>query len=206
MAEYTLNSGEQKANKKMALEGNENIAYRELDRQKGLDPINRGYLEAYLHDLELRQLKDNTLRQKLWRIFPLLQRLQFKDLKQITRMELEEHIIYRKRNKSPITVQGDILELKLFFRWLVPDHYEDLFKNIKMKRVRKKLPVEHLINRDDIQKLVQACDNQRDRALFMLIWDSGARISEILSLNIGHIELDRFGAVVIVDGKTGRRR
>ncbi len=83
----------------------ENIAYRELDWQKGLDPLNCGYVEAYLHDLELRQLRDTTLRHKLWRIFPLLQRLQIRDLKQITRIELEEYIIYRKRNKRPITVQ-----------------------------------------------------------------------------------------------------
>ncbi|HNW79886.1 MAG TPA: tyrosine-type recombinase/integrase [Methanoregulaceae archaeon] len=184
----------------------ENIAYRELDRQKGLDPLNRGYLEAYLHDLELRQLRDTTLRHKLWRVFPLLQRLQFKDLKQITRMELEEYIIYRKRNKSPITVQGDILELKLFFRWLVPDRYPDLFQNIRMKRTNRKLPVEYLLVKDDIRKLVKACDNQRDRALIMLLWDSGARISEVLSRNVGHVEIDKYGAVVIVDGKTGRRR
>ena len=86
----------------MAVQDNENYVYRELDRQKGLDPVNRGYLEAYLHDNELRQLKDNTLRQKLWRIFPLLQRLEFKDIKQITRVEFEEYIIHRKRNRSPI--------------------------------------------------------------------------------------------------------
>ncbi len=184
----------------------EHIAYRELDRQKGLDPINRSYLEAYLHDLELRQLRDATLRHKIWRVFPLLQRVQFKDLKQITRMEIEEFFIYRKRYKSPVTVQGDILELKLFFRWLLPDNVDELFQNIKMKRSRRKLPVEHLITREDIKTLVQTCDNQRDRALIMLLWDSGCRISEVLSLNVGHVQFDRYGAVVIVDGKTGRRR
>ncbi|HCU22429.1 MAG TPA: integrase, partial [Candidatus Atribacteria bacterium] len=59
---------------------------------------------------------------------------------------------------------------------------------------------------DDIRKLVKACDNQRDRALIMLLWDSGARISKVLSRNVGHVEIDKYGAVVIVEGKTGRRR
>jgi integrase len=37
-------------------------------------------------------------------------------------------------------------------------------------------------------------------------WDSGCRINEILSRNIGNIEFDRYGAVMVVDGKTGQRR
>ena len=40
----------------------------------------------------------------------------------------------------------------------------------------------------------------------MLMWDSGVRISEITSLNIGHVQFDRYGAVIIVTRKTGRRR
>ena len=35
---------------------------------------------------------------------------------------------------------------------------------------------------------------------------SGVRIGELLSLNIGHVQFDRYGAVVIVNGKTGMRR
>jgi integrase len=35
---------------------------------------------------------------------------------------------------------------------------------------------------------------------------SGVRIGELLSLNIGHVQFDRYGAVVIVNGKAGMRR
>jgi integrase len=124
----------------------------------------------------------------------------------ITRFDLEDFVIRRRRGCSPFTLYGEILETRLFFRWLVPEKEKELFKNIKNVRPRKKLPVEQLIVRDDIKALVGACDNQRDRALIMLLWDSGCRISEILSLNVGRVQFDRYGAVVIVDGKTGRRR
>ncbi|MFY1645187.1 tyrosine-type recombinase/integrase, partial [Methanoculleus bourgensis] len=100
----------------------------------------------------------------------------------------------------------DILEVKLFFRWLAPGSEKDLFQNIKIKKPRRHLPVEQLITREDIIRLVDACDKPRDRALIMLMWDSGARIGELLSLNIGHVQFDRYGAVVIVTGKTGMRR
>ncbi|MDG6251741.1 site-specific integrase, partial [Methanocalculus sp.] len=97
-------------------------------------------------------------------------------------------------------------ELKLFFRWLVPEKAKELFKNIKIKKARRHLPVDQLITREDISRMVEACDKIRDRALIMLMWDSGARISEILGLNIGHVQFDRYGAVIIVSGKTGMRR
>ena len=36
--------------------------------------------------------------------------------------------------------------------------------------------------------------------------DSGARIGEILSRNVGNVEFDQYGAIMIVDAKTGQRR
>ncbi len=178
----------------------------ELDKMKLLDPVNRKHLEGYIRGRHLEQLKETTIRTKLWRIYPFLQYVNFIDAKKATREQLEDYIIERQSRCSPFTVQGDILELKLFFRWLIPEREEDLFQNIKIKKPRRHLPVEQLITREDIARLVDACDKPRDRALIMLMWDSGARISELLNLNIGHVQFDRYGAVVIVNGKTGMRR
>ena len=47
------------------------------------------------------------------------------------------------------------------------------------------------------------CESQRDRALVAVAWDSAARISELLDINIGHVNFDRYGAVISVSGKTG---
>jgi len=178
----------------------------ELDKMKSLDAVNRKHLEGYVRGLRLKQLKEKTIRTKLWRIYPFLQYLNFIDAKTVTREQLEDYVIERQNHCSPFTVQGDILEVKLFFRWLAPGSEKDLFQNIKIKKPRRHLPVEQLITREDIIRLVDACDKPRDRALIMLMWDSGARIGELLSLNIGHVQFDRYGAVVIVNGKTGMRR
>ena len=206
MAQDTFKSKTPEVYKRMAQDPYENNNLKELDQLNDLDPINHRHLKGYIHDLELKQLKDTTVRHKLWGIYPLLKATAFKDAVTITRMDLEDFVIRRRRTCSPFTLYGEILETRLFFRWLVPEREKELFKNIKNVRPRKKLPVEQLIVRDDIKTLVGACDNQRDRALIMLLWDSGCRISEILSLNVGRVQFDRYGAVVIVDGKTGRRR
>jgi site-specific recombinase XerD len=184
-----------------------------IAKMKRLDPVNKAYLEDYIRVLVLKQLRPKSIREKLWRVYTFLIYTNFKDLKKTTAKDLEDFVIHRKtqpsqrgRPCSHATIQGDILGIRLFLRYLLPEKEEKLFENIKIKRVKNKLPVERLLSRSDIEKLVTACDTQRDRALIMLLWDSGARINEILSRNIGHIEFDRYGAVILVDGKTGQRR
>lgn len=171
-----------------------------------LDPVNRVHFERYVRHLDLKQVKFNTVRTKLWRVYPFLKWYGFQDAKTITQPVLEDYFIKRRALVSPFTLQGDILELKLFFRFLLPKKEKQLFQNITIKRPRRHLPVDQLITREDISKIIDACEKPRDRALFMLMWDSGGRINELLSLNIGHVQFDRYGAIVIVHGKTGMRR
>ena len=177
----------------------------EFDRLKRLDPVNKKYLEDYVRQLELKQLQAGTVKIKMWKVYTFMIFTIFKDSKNITKDDVENYVIERRNNCSPFTVQGDILELKLFLRWLMPEREKELF-TFKMKKPKRSLPVDKLITRKDIQALVQACDTQRDRALIMLLWDSGARLNEIMNLNLDQVEFDKYGAVVIVDGKTGRRR
>jgi len=178
-----------------------------LDKLPNLDPVNRDHLKRYVRHLELRQLSPRTIETKIWRSYYFLQTLGFKDAATITQDDVEDFFIRRRKTCSPATVNGNILELRLFFRWLSGKTVEAaLFKNIQMNRRTPKLPTDRLLTRADVQRLVDACDRPRDRALLMLLWDSGARISEIVTLDIGHVEFDRYGAVVIVNGKTGRRR
>ena len=185
----------------------------EFARMKKLDPVNLKYLEGYARSLTLKQLRPRSIKDKLWRVYIFLLYTNFQDLKKTTAQNLEDFLIHRKtaitrrgRPCAHATIQGDMLGIKLFFRYLRPDDEEKLFENIKIKRQKHRLPVERLLSRADIEKIVNACDTQRDRALIMLLWDSACRINEILSRCVGNIEFDRYGAVMVVDGKTGQRR
>ena len=184
----------------------------ELDQFKNLDPVNRAYLEKYLRSLHMNGIRPRTIHSKLWRTYIVLKHLEFKDARTLTREDIENYLIGRKdevsrrgRKVSPITIQGEILEVRLFLRWLTPEKEADLFP-FKMKRQKHILPVDRLITKDEVSRLVEACTNQRDRALLMFLWDSAGRISEVMNLKIGDVQFDRYGAVVILDGKTGRRR
>jgi len=99
--------------------------------------------------------------------------------------------------------------LKMFYKWLLGDD-ETAPAVIKwfrprLKNEKHKLP-EELITEDEVLKLAETADHPRDKALIMVLYESGCRIGELLSLKMKHISVDQYGAVLMVDGKTGCRR
>ncbi|RKT56601.1 integrase/recombinase XerD [Saccharothrix australiensis] len=66
------------------------------------------------------------------------------------------------------------------------------------RRLPKALPV------DDVLRLLEAPANPRDRALLELLYSSGARISEVVGLDVD--DVDTAERTVLLDGKGGRQR
>ena len=63
-----------------------------------------------------------------------------------------------------------------------------------------------LITEDEFKKMVQACDNVRDRAILWILYECGLRVSELTSLKIGDFEMLEDGlGLITVRGKTGSR-
>jgi len=165
---------------------------------------NEQIMSDWQRSLELKGQKPLTVWGKQWKIYRFMKHYDFKPADEFTKRDIEDYIIYRRNNNKPKTVHNDIVDMRLFFRWLRPEC--DFFDDIKTTAPKNRLPVEQLIVPADITGLVAACQSQRDRAIVMLIWDSAGRLGEVLGLNVGGVQFDKYGAVVIVDGKTGQRR
>lgn len=63
-----------------------------------------------------------------------------------------------------------------------------------------------LLTKDDVEAQVDAAKNTRDRAFIYLLYETGARIGEVIDLTVGDIEDRKHGKKVVIDGKTGARR
>ena len=99
--------------------------------------------------------------------------------------------------------------LKMFYKWLEGND-ETMPSKIawlkpKIKNHKHKLP-EELLTEDEVLKLAQAAGNVRDKAFILIIYESGCRIGELLTLKIKNIGFDQYGAILRVNGKTGDRR
>ncbi|MDP2717386.1 MAG: tyrosine-type recombinase/integrase, partial [Candidatus Micrarchaeota archaeon] len=99
--------------------------------------------------------------------------------------------------------------LKLFFRWLKGNDEENppetKWLRPKLKNTAKKLP-EELLTEAEVYRMAQAAHHPRDKALVLVLYESGCRIGEMLSLKIKNVQFDQYGAVLRVTGKTGDRR
>jgi len=98
--------------------------------------------------------------------------------------------------------------IKRFFKWLRgTNEYPEEVKWIKttLKNDGHLLP-EELLTVEDVEKLINAANHPRDKALIACLYESGCRIGELLSLRLKNIMFDDYGAKIIVDGKTGMRR
>jgi integrase/ribosomal protein L40E len=113
------------------------------------------------------------------------------------------------RYKSEKTKTALKSNLKVFYRWLrkTKDYPPEVdWIKINHKQVNNKLP-EELLTEEEIVKMADAALNPRDKALVLILYESGCRIGELLSLKIKDVQFDDYGCVLIVPkGKTGARR
>jgi site-specific recombinase XerD/ribosomal protein L40E len=99
--------------------------------------------------------------------------------------------------------------IKRFYKWLrnTEDDYPPEVRWMKARRNNNhKILPEHLLTEDEVKKLAEVCQNQRDRALILVLYETGCRVGEILTLKLGDVQFDTYGAIMIVKGKTGPRR
>ncbi|RQD82124.1 hypothetical protein D5R95_07610, partial [Methanosalsum natronophilum] len=110
-------------------------------------------------------------------------------------------------DRKPWTKHDYKVAIKRFFKWLNGGEDPDTTKWIKtaIKQHNKMLP-EELLTDDDIRNMINAADHPRDKAMIAFLYDSGTRVGEMASIKLKHIAFDKYGATVMVNGKTGMRR
>ena len=163
------------------------------------------------------EFRDECIAQGLGiaRIYHYMQRLKRlaiifkKDFDRATKGELKKLVAeFESKNLSDWTKHDYKVTLKKFYKWLAgSEEYPDKIRWLKttMKNSNHKLPSE-LLTEEDIDKLVKATFNARDKAFIRVLYESGCRIGELAGLKIKNIQFDDYGAQLIVDGKTGMRR
>jgi len=63
----------------------------------------------------------------------------------------------------------------------------DLVQIFRIKKPKKRIAPSDLLTVDEINRMIQAADNLRDRTLIAVLAESGARVHEVLSLNLGDV-------------------
>jgi site-specific recombinase XerD len=160
-------------------------------RAAGLSPRTTNWYEDILHALE-----ETTHR-------PLLE-LHTTDLRTyLADLRARHSRVRPDRQISPATVRAHARAIKRFYNWC---HQEDLLANNPAARLQlPKLPqaTPRGATLTDIRRMLAIAD-VRDRAILMLLLDTGCRAAELCALHIQDIDLHAGAAQVIGKGSKER--
>ena len=80
-------------------------------------------------------------------------------------------------------------------------------RRIRINKVDDSVTFEDLVTREEKNKLMQVCDNYRDKSIIDVTDDSGVRPHELLELQIKNVKQDKYGYVLLIKktAKTGAR-
>lgn len=177
-----------------------------------IHPDNKALIQDFKRDLKLEGLSDGWLQKLTSHLKVIAEHLgdtRFEDMDEDDIKDLVEWAQGRDISDSAVNAYKQVI--KRFWQWLYDkpkgEHPEMVaFINTTEKNGNNgKLPKD-LLTRDDIDALKDACRNTRDQAFIAILYETGARIGELIDLTVGDIEDHKHGRKVVIDGKTGQRR
>ena len=115
----------------------------------------------------------------------------------------------REQEYEKWTVIGYQQALTKFWEYLNGEKPQGTVKKLlTVKRDKNhKLTDKDMVTKAEIDQIVNGCMNSRDKALFTVMYDSGARHGELIDMTNKDVEYDRYGAIlsIPITGKTGFR-
>lgn len=177
-----------------------------------IHPDNKALIRDFKRDLKLEGLSDGWLQKLTSHLKVIAEHLgdtRFEDMDEGDLKDLVEWA--QSRDVADATVNAYKQVIKRFWRWLYNtpkgEHPEmvEWINTTASNGGNGKLPKD-LLTREDIDDLKEACRNPRDRAFIAILYETGARIGELIDLTVGDIEDHKHGRKVVIDGKTGQRR
>ena len=173
-----------------------------MDTAVGYSVLIRGFRLA----LSVEGLKPHTIACYLWDAERFAAHYAGRDPQSITPTDIRAYILARQEKSAPKTVYESQLALRRFFRFLLREGEISADPTTNMKLTRYRVDPQPTYTSAEVKRLLMACTTRtregiRDRALVMVLFDTGVREGELVSMTMP--DWDR--RMVRVDGKGGVR-
>lgn len=163
-------------------------------------------IDLFLIDGQSRRFTKHTLQ---WYRESLRRFVQHMDSQGIT--HLDDVTVHHIRafqadflEKSASYAHNQSRAVRAFFNFCHRDELieKNPFTKVKMPRLPEE--IKRALTGNEIRKILHATETERDRAIIMVLLDSGLRAAELLNLNVG--DLDENGTVTVHQGKQQKDR
>ena len=164
---------------------------------------NQEIIERTKEEIQLRGLSAKTSEEYLDRLIVFMRHYGNQPIYGMSEVEIREFLLYQLNQKgnSSSTVNTYNSALRFIFGAVLRRTLN--YQLIPRRRIHRELPI--IIDRSDIIKFFDKIDNLRDKAIFMTIYGSGLRLSEITHLRVQDIDSANM-RIFVHCGKGGKDR
>ena len=156
---------------------NQFVRYLERDKK-----LSKNTLQSYRHDTE--------------QFTEFLENNQYKSAEKATKAIIVAYIIHlEKLGRATSTISRNIVSLKAFYQYLLKSRIinDDPLADIRPPKVAKKMP--SILSAEEVELLLEQpkmidLKGYRDKAMLELLYATGIRVSELISLNIKDVNLN----------------
>ena len=158
------------------------------------------YLQSFLEYLLVEKgLSANTLeayRRDISRLNKYLEEKKIGKLEEVTKDTLASYLYsLKKAGQSPATIAREIASLRSYFRFLCLDGVieKDPSLNLETPKLPQKLP--KVLTEEDTATLLEKPEKMgpleiRNLAVLEVLYATGMRVTELVNLNLGQVDLD----------------
>jgi integrase/recombinase XerD len=176
-------------------------------------------IDEYIASLSLKEqgrsgTNQNTVvayRNDLKQACSYLKRQQIEDWQQVTHNHIAGYLLEMRDAQAyrPATIARKLAALKTFFRYLESRGIitSEPIEKLDTPRIQRELP--HILSQEQISNLFRQVDvetqaGKRDFAMLHMLYATGMRVSELISLNPG--DFDAKSATILCPGRNGRSK
>ena len=127
---------------------------------------------------------------------------------EVTPAVIRGFITDQRDKRSATTAHHSLLTLRVFFNYLLRDGFLETNPALAVDKPKRRKTVLQTLSDAQVNALLDNCARDfcgtRDRALMLLMLDTGARVQEVLSLREEDLSLDR--QIITVTGKGDKER
>ena len=165
---------------------------------------------SYLHNT--KKTSENTeisYRRDLNKVLKYMKEQGIAEVSEITVTHLHSYILYLEKNHfAAATISRNIASIKAFYHYLwkegkVP---EDISEALKPPKIEKKIP--EILSEEQVNRLLEQPGTEspkevRDKAMLELLYATGIRVTELISLKVTDVNL-KLGFIVCRDNNKER--
>jgi integrase/recombinase XerD len=164
----------------------------------------------YLHDKNQTSLNtQHSYRRDLLKMSDYLDSQGVSDVDDVDPKVLHSYIVYlENEGKKPATISRNIASIKAFYHYLELEKkvLSDPCVELKAPHIERKIPL--ILSDEEMRKVLEQPDENsakglRDKAMLELIWSTGLRITETVSLKLSDIDMEN-DCVTCTDSRSKR--